>query len=137
MRCAPVVNDDEVGTREDRAVADPLADSTLELWNRTARQNREIFTEVFRPVPTNLVRSWSAYEASNNFSNVHLSSSHAITQNYLPKVKTGHVVPELNLQRIKDRLSHVRGAVVECPLVRCSCSYHDERLVLTCHPRIS
>jgi len=137
MRCAPVVNDDEVGTREDRAVADPLADSTLELWNRTARQNREIFTEIFRPVPTNLVRSWSAYEASNNCSEVPLSLSHVITQNYLPKVKTGHVVPEMHLQRIKDRLSRVRGSVVECPLVRCSCSYHDERLGLTCHPRIS
>jgi phospholipase D1/2 len=67
MRCAPEPNDNEIGTREDNAVADPLADSTLELWNRTARTNREIFTEVFRPVPTNLVRSWSAYEASNNF----------------------------------------------------------------------
>jgi phospholipase D1/2 len=98
MRCAPEPNDDEIGTREDNAVADPLADSTLELWNRTARVNREIFTEVFRPVPTNLVRSWSAYES------------------YLPKVKTGHVVPEIQLQRIKERLSHVRGAVVECPL---------------------
>ncbi|KAG2355827.1 hypothetical protein BDR07DRAFT_1473986 [Suillus spraguei] len=98
MRCAPVPNDDEIGTREDNAVADPLADSTLELWNRTARINREVFTEVFRPVPTNLVRSWSAYE------------------NYLPKVKTGHVVPGIQLQRIKERLSQVRGSVVECPL---------------------
>ncbi|KAG2131140.1 hypothetical protein BD769DRAFT_1452087 [Suillus cothurnatus] len=98
MRCAPEPNDDEIGTREDNAVADPLADSTLELWNRTARVNREIFTEVFRPVPTNLVRSWSAYES------------------YLPKVKTGHVVPEIQLQRIKERLSQVRGSVVECPL---------------------
>ncbi|KAG1880959.1 hypothetical protein F4604DRAFT_1578750 [Suillus subluteus] len=98
MRCAPEPNDDEIGTREDNAVADSLADSTLELWNRTARINREIFTEVFRPVPTNLVRSWSAYE------------------DYLPKVKTGHVVPEIQLQRIKERLSQVRGSVVECRL---------------------
>ncbi|KAG2144421.1 uncharacterized protein EDB93DRAFT_1153427 [Suillus bovinus] len=98
MRCAPVPNDSEIGTREDNAVADPLADSTLELWNRTARINREIFTELFHPVPTNLVRSWSAYE------------------NYLPKVKTGHVVPGIQLQRIKERLSQVRGALVECPL---------------------
>ncbi|OAX38224.1 phospholipase D/nuclease [Rhizopogon vinicolor AM-OR11-026] len=98
MRCAPEVNEDEIGTPEDKAVADPLADSTLELWNRTAKQNREIFTEIFRPVPTNLVRAWSAYE------------------HYLPKVKTGHVVPEVQLSRIKDRLSQVRGSVVECPL---------------------
>ncbi|KAG2050128.1 phospholipase D/nuclease [Suillus hirtellus] len=98
MRCAPEPNDNEIGMREDTAVADPLADSTLELWNHTARVNREIFTEVFRPVPTNLVRSWSAYE------------------NYLPKVKTGHVVPGIQLQRIKERLSQVRGSLVECPL---------------------
>jgi hypothetical protein len=39
-------------------------------------------------------------------------------QSYLPKVKTGHVVPEIQLQRIKERLSQVRGSVVECPLVR-------------------
>ncbi|KAG1869290.1 hypothetical protein C8R48DRAFT_701012 [Suillus tomentosus] len=98
MRCAPEPNDNEIGMREDTAVADPLADSTLELWNHTARVNREIFTEVFRPVPTNLVRSWSAYES------------------YLPKVKTGHVVPGIQLQRIKERLSQVRGSLVECPL---------------------
>jgi phospholipase D1/2 len=68
MRCAPEANDDEIGTPHDDVVADPLADSTLELWNRTAKRNREIFTELFRPVPTNLVRSWSAYEVRNDIS---------------------------------------------------------------------
>jgi len=34
-------------------------------------------------------------------------------------VKTGHVVPGIPLQRVKDRLSLVRGSLVECPLVRC------------------
>ncbi|KAH9929263.1 phospholipase D [Fomitopsis serialis] len=34
---------------------------TVDLWNRTAKNNRDIFTEVFRPVPTNLVRDWDAY----------------------------------------------------------------------------
>jgi len=135
MRCAPVANENEIGTPEDDAVADPLADSTLELWNRTARQNREIFTEIFRPVPTNLVRSWSAYEASNDVSNSLQTLSHATVQNYVPKVKPGHVVPEATLPRIKERLSRVRGSVVECPLVRCS--YLDERLALTYHSRIS
>ncbi|KAG1734909.1 uncharacterized protein EDB91DRAFT_1056622 [Suillus paluster] len=116
MRCAPEPNDDEIGTPEDNAVADPLADSTLELWNSTARTNREIFTEVFRPVPTNLVRSWSAYEASDDISDLPRCLSDVTIQNYVPKVKTGHVVPEIQLQRIKERLSHVRGSVVECPL---------------------
>jgi len=62
MRCAPQPNEDETRVPEDALVADPLADSTLHLWNDTARKNREIFTEVFRPVPTNLVRDWKAYE---------------------------------------------------------------------------
>jgi phospholipase D1/2 len=62
MRAAPHPNQDEMGTSEDEAVADPLADETLRLWNDTARQNREIFTEIFRPVPTNLPRDWSAYD---------------------------------------------------------------------------
>ncbi|KAF8641650.1 hypothetical protein AX16_009876 [Volvariella volvacea WC 439] len=98
MHPAPRPNPDETWSQEDQLVADPLADDTLELWNSTARKNREIFTEIFRPVPTNIVRSWAAYE------------------NYVPKVKTGHVVPEVPLDRIKTRLNQVRGALVECPL---------------------
>ena len=39
-------------------------------------------------------------------------------QYYVPKVKTGHVAPEVPLARVKDRLAHVKGALVECPLVR-------------------
>jgi hypothetical protein len=62
MRAAPYPNDNEIGSQDDAAVADPLADSTLKLWFDTARKNREIFTEVFRPVPTNLVRDWAAYD---------------------------------------------------------------------------
>ena len=61
MRPAPVQNNDETQEDEDRLVADPLADETVDLWNRTAKNNRDIFTEVFRPVPTNLVRDWDAY----------------------------------------------------------------------------
>lgn len=98
MRCAPVPNEDETHDPYDLLVADPLADTTLQLWMDTARRNREIFTEVFRPIPTNLVRSWSAYDA------------------YVPKVKTGHVVPEIPLARVKDRLSLVKGSLVEAPL---------------------
>ncbi|KAF7980984.1 hypothetical protein HWV62_35794 [Athelia sp. TMB] len=98
MRCAPHPNHDDTDTQEDDWVLDPIADDTLARWNDTARVNREIFTELFRPVPSNLVRSWSAYEY------------------YVPKVKTGHVVPEVPLARVKDRLAHVKGALVECPL---------------------
>jgi len=98
MRCAPYPNGDQTNDPYDELVADPLADATLQLWMDTARRNREIFTELFRPVPTNLVRSWSAYDF------------------YIPKVKTGHVVPEIPLSRVKDRLSLVKGSLVECPL---------------------
>jgi hypothetical protein len=62
MRPAPHPNPDETDDREDTRVADPLSDTTLNLWNDTARKNREIFTEVFRPVPTNLVRDWTQYD---------------------------------------------------------------------------
>jgi phospholipase D1/2 len=37
-------------------------------------------------------------------------------QGYLPKVKTGHVAPGVSLDVVKDRLSRVRGALVEMPL---------------------
>uniref|UniRef100_D8Q6U4 Phospholipase n=1 Tax=Schizophyllum commune (strain H4-8 / FGSC 9210) TaxID=578458 RepID=D8Q6U4_SCHCM len=98
MRPAPTPNPDETGSREDEMVADPLCEETQYLWNDTARKNREIFTEIFRPVPTNLVRTWDAYD------------------HYLPKVKTGHVMPDIPLQRVKERLSQVRGALVESPI---------------------
>lgn len=62
MQPAPIPNEDETYLPEDAAVADPLSDDTLNLLYNTARKNREVFTELFRPVPTNLVRSWAAYE---------------------------------------------------------------------------
>jgi phospholipase D1/2 len=98
MRPAPYPNDDETQSQEDVLVADPIADSTLSLWNDTARKNREIFTEIFQPVPTNLVRDWRGYES------------------YVPKVKTGHTAPGVKIARVKERLSQVRGALVECPI---------------------
>ncbi|KAJ7886537.1 hypothetical protein B0H14DRAFT_2498500 [Mycena olivaceomarginata] len=52
---------------------------------RTAR----FFTEIFRPVPTNLVRDWEAYDG------------------YVPKVKAGHVVPGIPLEHVKKQLSDV------------------------------
>ena len=41
----------------------------------------------------------------------------------MPNVMTGHVVPDIPLDRVKNRLSEVRGALVECPMVRvCLCA---------------
>lgn len=98
MRPAPVPNDDETDFEEDSRVADPLSDEMLNLLNTTARVNREVFTELFRPVPSNLVRNWAAYDL------------------YKPKVKVGHVAPDVPLQRVKERLALVRGSIVEAPI---------------------
>jgi len=64
MKPAPHPIEDESHLEDDRAVADPLADETILLWEGTAKKNSEIFTELFRPVPTNLVRSRAAYKVS-------------------------------------------------------------------------
>ena len=61
---APVPNDDETDLEEDACVADPLSDGLLNMWNETARVNREVFTELFRPVPSNLVHNWNQYDVS-------------------------------------------------------------------------
>ncbi|KAI5986718.1 hypothetical protein EDC04DRAFT_2589598 [Pisolithus marmoratus] len=98
MKPAPDPQEDETELPEDEVVADPLSERMLNLWNGTARRNREIFTELFQPVPTNLVRTWSAYE------------------NYVPKVKSGHVVPGIGLRRVKDQLAQVKGSLVEAPI---------------------
>ncbi|KAJ7760900.1 phospholipase D/nuclease [Mycena maculata] len=99
MHPAPVPNEVELGSPEDDAVADPLKlCSEFGLWRTTARVNREIFTEIFRPVPSNLVRDWKAFDA------------------YVPTVKTGHVVPGIPLPRVKEQLARVRGSLVECPM---------------------
>lgn len=96
---APTPNPDETQSEQDEQVLDPLADETVALWNETARSNRQIFQELFKPVPTNLVRDWKAYEE------------------YVPKIKTGHLIPEVSLEDAKRRLADVRGALVESPLV--------------------
>lgn len=62
MRAVPAPNPDETCTREDAIVADPLSDELMSLWQSTAKKNRDIFTEVFRPVPSDLVPSFAAYK---------------------------------------------------------------------------
>lgn len=117
MRPAPYPNEDETRLAEDDAVADPLASQTESLLNDTARKNREIFTEIFRPVPTNLIRSWDGYAVCLPHDKTLCDFLLIKAQNYVPKTKTDHVVPDIPLSRVKDRLSQVRGALVECPLV--------------------
>lgn len=66
MQPAPVPNPDETGSEFDALVADPLADATTDLWNDTAKKNRDIFSELFKTTPTDLVRDWDAYTVSNS-----------------------------------------------------------------------
>jgi phospholipase D1/2 len=68
MHPAPVPNEDETCLEEDARVADPLSDEFQNLLNTTARVNREVFTELFRPVPCNLVHNWAAYEVGGTHS---------------------------------------------------------------------
>jgi hypothetical protein len=44
-------------------------------------------------------------------------------------VKTGHVVPDISLERVKQRLAEVRGALVECPMVRFDCHFGAKSLL--------
>jgi len=98
MQAAPVQNEDELGTPEDLLVADPLSDEFIDLWRRTAHTNRQIFQELFHPVPSDLVRRKEDYEK------------------YVPKIRTGHVAPGVTLDRVKQQLARVRGSIVEASL---------------------
>ncbi|KAG8946540.1 hypothetical protein FRC04_011598 [Tulasnella sp. 424] len=98
QRAVPYPSEDETQSDEDQRVADPLSDEFLELWDATARKNRSIFGEIFKTVPTDVVRNWDQYKA------------------YMPKVKTGHVASDLPISQIKQKLSSVRGALVTAPI---------------------
>ncbi|KIO26629.1 hypothetical protein M407DRAFT_199455 [Tulasnella calospora MUT 4182] len=98
MRAVPYPSEDETQSNEDRLVADPLSDQFLELWDGTARKNRQIFGEIFKTVPTDVVRNWDQYKA------------------YLPKVKTGHIASDLPIYQVKEKLAGIRGAIVTAPI---------------------
>ena len=51
-------------------------------------------------------------------------------QNYVPNVKTGHVAPGVTLQRLKERLSQVKGALVEAPLVNWALTWGSSVLLM-------
>ena len=67
MKPAPYPYDYDFGSKEDAMVADPVAESTTQLWQQTAKKNREIFTEIFKTVPNNIVRDWATYEVWTRF----------------------------------------------------------------------
>ncbi|KIM30587.1 hypothetical protein M408DRAFT_7620 [Serendipita vermifera MAFF 305830] len=100
MKPAPTPNPDEFGLPEDTTVADPLSEDLEQLWNKTAQRNRAIFSELFKSVPSDLVHDFEEYKP----------------QNYVPKTRVGHLAPGQSLERVRQRLSEVRGHLVEAPL---------------------
>ncbi|CCA77742.1 related to phospholipase D [Serendipita indica DSM 11827] len=97
-RPPPIPNPNEIGTEEDKLVADPMSEATEHLLNSTAQRNRAIFAELFKTVPSDTVRNFDQYKK------------------YVPKSMVCHLAPGQSLERVKQRLSEVRGHVVECPL---------------------
>ena len=118
-------NDYDWGSREDHAVADPLAPSFLQLWNTTARVNTEAFSKVFHPVPNDACRNWKEYDAyySKYFKLTPEAAKSAAKEGKPAKWKLGHVVAEEfpqgdeGLRQVKEILAGVRGNLVEMPLL--------------------
>jgi phospholipase D1/2 len=77
MRPAPIPNDatdvyDRGQNRQmDPAVIfDPLSNKFQKLWDDVAKKNRSVYTEVFRSIPNDAVKSWADYKASLYVSSV-------------------------------------------------------------------
>ncbi|CDZ98423.1 Phospholipase D1 [Phaffia rhodozyma] len=99
MMPAPHPHTDFLGTDEDQLIQDPLSDDFLKLWTGTAKKNREIFTKVFRTLPHDEVKNWDQYNK------------------YAPSGKTGHLSdPNMPIEEVKQRLSEVKGHLVEMPI---------------------
>ncbi|KAG0349343.1 hypothetical protein BG004_007527 [Podila humilis] len=86
----------------DSIVEDPLHDTFYEgWWKQVARQNTEIFREIFHCVPDDKVESWDDYKK------------------FVPdpkKVLTGHVaMPGATVENVTERLQRVTGHLVEFP----------------------
>ncbi|KAF2723750.1 phospholipase D/nuclease [Polychaeton citri CBS 116435] len=111
------------GSREDHAVADPLAPSFLNLWKQTARTNTDCFERVFHPVPTDKVRNWKEYDDYfERFFKAEKEGEKKKDQK--PSTwKWGHVVAEefapgeQGAKEVKEVLSRVKGTLVEMPLL--------------------
>lgn len=99
MRPSPIPQQDESQHPYNEVVMDPLDDEFFALWGSTAQRNAEIFHDIFKPVPTDRVRTWQQLKE------------------YLPKIQPCHVAnDQLSLEEIKGRLAKVRGHLVTAPL---------------------
>nr|OQO29533.1 hypothetical protein B0A51_02625 [Rachicladosporium sp. CCFEE 5018] len=120
---APQIYD--FGSREDLAVADPLAESFTSLWKTTARVNTAAFAKVFHPVPFDGVRNWKQYdEYYSRFFKLPDAKTAAKDTTRPSTWKWGHVVaeefsedPARAAEEVKGVLSGVKGTLVEMPLL--------------------
>ena len=115
----------DFGSPEDRAVADPLSDAFLNLWNARARQNTEAFGKIFHPVPHDSVRNWKDYESFYEmfFREADAEAEGKDVKKKPAKYQWGHVVAEnfspgeQGGREVKELLSSIRGTLVEMPLL--------------------
>ncbi|KDN41694.1 phospholipase D/nuclease [Tilletiaria anomala UBC 951] len=103
MRPAPYPNPDPsiINDEYDQLVQDPLSEELERMWKGQATTNTEVYDDVFRVVPSDKVRNWKDYHS------------------FFPKppIMTGHVADlAFDLDWIKQRLSQVRGSLVNMPL---------------------
>ncbi|KAL5335418.1 hypothetical protein BJX70DRAFT_401625 [Aspergillus crustosus] len=119
------VNDQfDFDSPESQIVADPLADTFLSLWNTRAHTNTEVFRELFHSVPDDTVRNWSTYKEFYGyyFKNADKQAFGQKFEGPPAPYKYGHVVAEKfpgpdGVNRVKERLSQVKGTLVEMPLM--------------------
>lgn len=128
-----VPNHYDLGSPEDRVVADPLSDSFQSLWNSRAKQNTEVFRKVFHAVPDDTVRNWNDYKEFYEYyfrkeevkkqkegQKPAPGPGEAASQAPPPKYECGHVIrdefPE-GVRAVKEELGKVKGTLVEMPLM--------------------
>lgn len=109
------------GSPEDLMVKDPLSPAFEDLWSTAAAKNTAIFEKVFRPVPSNAVRTWADYQ--NYYRQYFVSPSPPRTKDPKPApYQYGHVFkknfPEgpQGVKAVKECLAGVRGSLVDMPL---------------------
>ncbi|KAK4959164.1 hypothetical protein LTR10_003963 [Elasticomyces elasticus] len=112
------------GSREDQAVADPLSPQFLDLWQGTAATNTAAFAKAFHPIPADNVRNWKQYdEFFERFFKPEEAAKKGADTGRPSTWKYGHVVAEefspgeQGLGELKEVLSHIRGSLVEMPLL--------------------
>lgn len=102
MQAVPAPNEYDWGSPDDLLVMDPLSVDFQRLMNETGKNNRAVYDRVFRSVPNDMIRNWTAYK------------------DYVGKnaqIKIGHVAnPDLSLHEVKELLSRVKGHIVPMPI---------------------